>query len=65
MNPQDLETLIEHSVDVRRADYAVVTGIQIHNWSVDPDVDGHPNLEFIQPRTSYVVVDGEKRSLQL
>lgn len=28
----DLEYLIQQSVDPTKADYAVVTGVQIHNW---------------------------------
>jgi Limiting CO2-inducible proteins B/C beta carbonyic anhydrases len=28
----DLEFLISKTVDPQKADYAVVTGVQIHNW---------------------------------
>ena len=28
----DLEGLIKAAVDTEKADYAVVTGVQIHNW---------------------------------
>jgi hypothetical protein len=28
----DLEYLISKTVDPQKADYAVVTGVQIHNW---------------------------------
>jgi Limiting CO2-inducible proteins B/C beta carbonyic anhydrases len=28
----DLEGLIKAAVDTQKADYAVVTGVQIHNW---------------------------------
>lgn len=61
---QDLETLIKHSVDVDNADYAVITGIQIHNWANNFD-DDEPNLEFVYPCTFDVVVDGKKTSLDL
>ena len=45
-NPQDLEYLIEKCVDIEKADYAVVTGVQIHNWSKDLAND---NFEFVAP----------------
>lgn len=48
MSLQDLEYLIEKSVSIDRADFAVVAGIQIHNWSGGPDAT-EPNLEFIAP----------------
>jgi len=54
----DLEQLIQHAVDPSKADYAVVTGVQIHNWGVDFD-DEDPNLEVIAPSSVYVVVNGE------
>lgn len=60
----DLEYLISHTVDPRKADYAVVTGIQIHNWGEKFD-DDSPNLEFVAPASVYVVVNGEKTHLDL
>jgi len=60
----DLEYLIKHSVDTSKADYAVVTGIQIHNWGPDFD-DQSPNLEFVSPASMYVVVDGKRTHLNL
>lgn len=60
----DLEFLIKQSVDTSKADYAVVTGVQIHNWG--PDFDDHsPNLEFVSPSSMYVVVDGKRTHLNL
>lgn len=53
----DLEYLIEKSVNPDKADFAVVAGIQIHNWAGD-DAQGEPNLEFIAPSKVYVVVGG-------
>eukprot|EP00873_Tetraselmis_striata_P012561 jgi/Tetstr1/432825/TSEL_022176.t1 len=61
---KDLEALIAESVDPARADYAVVTGVQIHNWALD-FTDEEPNLEFVQPRSAYVVVGGERVELNI
>jgi hypothetical protein len=61
---QDLETLISKAVDTSKADYAVITGIQIHNWSMNFE-DEEPNLEFIQPRSVYVVNNGVKTVLDI
>jgi hypothetical protein len=61
---QDLEALIAASVDTSKADYAVITGIQIHNWAVEYDSE-EPNLEWVEPRCVYVVVDGQKQALDL
>lgn len=60
----DLDYLISHTVDPRRADYAVVTGVQIHNWGTRFD-DDSPNLEFVAPSSVYVVVNGEKTEIDL
>lgn len=61
---EDLEQLISHSVDVTKADYAVVTGIQIHNWA-NTFEDEQPNLEFIQPCRMYVVMEGVKTEVDI
>lgn len=58
----DLEFLISQTVDPRRADYAVITGVQIHNWGSVFD-DESPNLEFVAPTSVYAVVSGEKTYL--
>jgi len=60
----DLNYLISQTVDPQKADYAVVTGIQIHSWGPAFD-DESPNLEFIAPATAYVVVNGCKTSIDL
>lgn len=52
---QDLEYMIEKCVSTDKADFAVVAGIQIHNW-VDAGHSNEPNLEFIAPTKVYVVV---------
>ena len=51
-------------MDPARADYAIVTGVQIHNWGEEFDND-EPNIEFIAPTAVSVVVGGERRELDL
>ena len=60
----DLDYLISHTVDPKKADYAVVTGIQIHNWGTKFD-DESPNLEFVAPVSVYVVINGTKTHINL
>lgn len=57
----DLETLISKAVDSSTADYAVVTGVQIHNWSDADFNDQQPTMEFIYPSTIYAVIDGRSK----
>jgi len=63
MITNDLEFLISKAVDTGKADYAVITGVQIHNWGNDGT--GAPTLEFIQPTTGYCVIDGRRIDLDL
>lgn len=63
--PQDLEYLISKAVDPKKADYAVVTGVQIHNWASDLENKRVPSMEFVAPARAYVVVNGEKIDLDL
>jgi hypothetical protein len=60
----DLEYLISKAVDPAKADYAVITGVQIHSWGKEND-DGTPNLEYVQPVQAYAVVNGEKTAIDL
>ncbi|GAX83978.1 hypothetical protein CEUSTIGMA_g11403.t1 [Chlamydomonas eustigma] len=60
----DLEYLIGKAVDTSKADYAVITGVQIHNWASDL-TKGLPSLEFVAPTKAYVVVNGTKVDLDL
>lgn len=60
----DLKYLIQHTVDPAKADYAVVTGVEIHNYGTSFD-DDEPNLEFVWPTNCYVVINGEKTYLDL
>jgi hypothetical protein len=61
----DLEYLIEKAVDIKKADYAVFTGVQIHNWASDLNDSSIPSLEFVSVGKSYVMVNGEKTYLDL
>lgn len=65
LHPQDLEYLISKAVNPKTADYAVVTGVQIHNWASDLDDPKIPSMEFVAPARAYVVVNGEKIDLDL
>nr|AXF41559.1 LCI520 protein [Chlorella sp. ArM0029B] len=60
----DLEYLISKTVDTSKADYAVITGVQVHNWANDFE-DDSPNMEFVAPTSAYVVVDGVKTHIEL
>lgn len=60
----DLEFLISKAVDPKKADYAVVAGVQIHSWGKAWG-DDTPNLEYVQPCVVYTVVNGEKTALDL
>lgn len=61
----DLEYLIEKAVDTSKADYAVFSGVQIHNWAANLDDPNVPSLEFVGAGKSYVVVNGQKTYLDL
>lgn len=63
--PQDLEYLISKAVNPQKADYVVVTGVQVHNWASDLEDARIPSLEFVAPARAYVVVNGEKIDLDL
>jgi hypothetical protein len=60
----DLEFLIARTVDTSRAYYAVVTGVQVHNWATHYD-DESPNLEFVWPTSVYVVINGARTHIDL
>lgn len=59
---QDLETLIRETVDTKKADYAVFTGVQIHAWKKP---DAYYKNEYIWPRKSYACIDGKRTELDL
>jgi hypothetical protein len=60
----DLESLIGQAVDTSKADYAVITGVQIHNWGEKFDNE-EPNFEMVAPTSGYVVINGVKTELDL
>ncbi len=60
----DLEYLISKAVDPAKADYIVVTGVEIHNWGTDFDNDS-PNLEFVAVTDSYAVIDGQRTDFDI
>ncbi len=61
----DLEYLIEKAVNPASADYAVITGVEVHNWAAHLEEGGEPSMEFIAPTKAYVVVNGVKTHLDL
>lgn len=58
----DLETLIKSTVDKTKADYAVLTGVQIHYWT---DPEKYFKNEYIWPQKSYAYVDGKRIELNI
>jgi len=61
----DMADLIEKTVDVEKADYAVITGIQIHSTRVAKSKVWHPHLEFIAPTSMYIVNNGIKHTMDI
>eukprot|EP00245_Coleochaete_scutata_P005498 TRINITY_DN19109_c0_g1_i1.p1 TRINITY_DN19109_c0_g1~~TRINITY_DN19109_c0_g1_i1.p1 ORF type:complete len:449 (-),score=89.62 TRINITY_DN19109_c0_g1_i1:490-1836(-) len=63
---EDLEDLISKTVDPKVADYAVVTGVQIHSgWQLE----GEPfrldrTVDYIAPHKMYAVIRGERREME-
>lgn len=60
----DLEYLIGKAVDPAKADYIVITGVEIHNWGTDFD-NASPNLEFVAVTDSYAVIDGQRTDFDI
>jgi len=61
----DLLFLIEKAVDPTKANYAVFTGTQIHNWSSDLNNRSIPSLEFVSVGESFTVINGVKQKIDL
>ena len=51
-------------MDPAQADYAIVTGVQIHNWGEEFEGE-EPNIEFIAPTTVSVIINGQRSDLDL
>lgn len=62
---RDLEQLIEAAVDRSKADYAIVTGVQIHNWAAYPRDPNAPDLEYVFPSKVVSVVRGVETEISL
>jgi hypothetical protein len=60
---RDLEGLIDKAVSKEKADFALITGCQIHSWP-NPK-SGGPAIEYVMPTSAYVVIKGEKTVLDL
>jgi hypothetical protein len=61
----DVADLIDKTVDIEKADYAVITGIQIHSTRVANSKVWHPHLEFISPTSMFIVKDGIKHTMDI
>merc|ERR1711862_154648 len=61
----DLLKLIEATVDVTKADYAFVTGVQVHSSSANNGTVSNllPTLEFVAPQSVFAVVGGKRVEL--
>ena len=59
---QDLESLISKAVDPAKADYAVISGVQIHVCTKD-SVSGSLRelVDYVWPSASYVVSNGQRQ----
>eukprot|EP00899_Mesostigma_viride_P027246 jgi/Mesvir1/7706/Mv11663-RA.27 len=62
MITEDLENLIMQAVDIKKADYAVITGIQIHNWASEND---KVSLEVVAPCSAYAVINGVRKDIDI
>jgi hypothetical protein len=60
---EELRALIRDTVDTQKADYAVITGVQIHSSMAS--TDNGPTLEFVSPGALYTVIGGRERKLEL
>lgn len=62
-----LESIIAKAVDTSKADYAVITGIQIHSGINDYSgpFSYERVAEYFVPSSGYAVVNGEKKALRL
>jgi hypothetical protein len=61
----DLERLVTAAVDPAKADYAVITGVEVHNWATDLTDPAGASLEILFPTEAYAVVGGKKYVLDL
>jgi hypothetical protein len=60
---EDLQEMIADTVDATKEDYAVITGVHVHNWGNEGT--NAPTMEWIAPSTCYVVKDGKTTNINL
>ncbi|GAQ84874.1 hypothetical protein KFL_002100040 [Klebsormidium nitens] len=60
---EDLNDLLSKVVDPAKADFAVVTGIQIHAGTSEAPDDQNQFVDYVAPGTMYAVVNGQGYSL--
>jgi hypothetical protein len=61
----DLERLVAAAVDPAKADYAVITGVEVHNWATDLKDPAGASIEILYPTQAYAVIQGKKYTLDL
>jgi hypothetical protein len=61
---QDFTELVRAAVDPQKADFAIITGVQIHSYGHTLD-EWHPNMEYICPTSMTVVVNGVATKVDL
>lgn len=67
MNAADMQKLIDATVDTSKVDYAVISGVQIHNYASEWAFSqlGAPDLEYVYPGSVTTVVKGVKKTVDL
>lgn len=60
---EDLNDLLAKVVDPQKADFAVITGIQIHAGTKGAPEDENQFIDYVAPGTMYAVVNGQGYSL--
>jgi len=53
---EDLERMVDLTVEPSTGHWAILTGIQIHSPS---------GVDYVSPGSTYAIVDGERRDLSL
>eukprot|EP00740_Mantoniella_antarctica_P011715 CAMPEP_0181368202 /NCGR_PEP_ID=MMETSP1106-20121128/11929_1 /TAXON_ID=81844 /ORGANISM="Mantoniella antarctica, Strain SL-175" /LENGTH=483 /DNA_ID=CAMNT_0023484237 /DNA_START=135 /DNA_END=1587 /DNA_ORIENTATION=- len=61
---KDFTELVRAAVDPAKADFAIITGVQIHSYGHTLD-EWHPNMEYICPTSMTVVVNGKATNINL
>jgi len=61
---EDFTELVRAAVDPSKADFAILTGVQIHSYGHTLD-EWHPNMEYICPTSMTVVTNGQAQKIDL